>query len=561
MPRRALISSSLAVALAAPAAIAAEPANRVPARGATYVSSDWQLPVLDVPAEPEATETLVEALGAAYRSAPTLQIQRYELRATDEDYAQALSELRPTSQVQIAGNYSRTVPGRITQANRSPIDRLKSDDIVANDLSAELDVDQPLYTGGKAAADIEAGMSGIVAAREVLRAAEGDLFLRVITAYADVRRDSRILALRRASVRQLERTFYEVSARKVAGELTRTDIAQASTQVDGAIALANIAEQQLEQDRTAYAALIGHEPGTLAPAPELPQLPHSRDAALDLAMRLNPDLAQAIADERTSRARIASAAAEGRPKVSLRGTVRVGGQASPFHWYNEDQEFAGQAVISIPLTAGGRIGSLTEQARDRNAADRIRIEGARRGMVQSVIDAWNGAATAQRNLTVQQAQLASARVLDEGTFEEYRAGLRSTFDVLYAHGSLRDAEIAIETTRRDLYVAEASLLRHLGLLEARTILSGMPLYEPDHNTLAASRRGALPWDPAIRVLDGLAKPRPQQRGLQQPPSPQRAPELLPANPMPPAPMMRKGSEIPLPGTIGSPTRQESLRRP
>ncbi|HKR16885.1 MAG TPA: TolC family outer membrane protein [Novosphingobium sp.] len=541
----------------------AAPARAYPVRadGATRVSEHWRLPKLDVPQEPAPTETLADALDAAYRSAPALQARRYDLRASDEDYAQALAELRPTVQAQIGGSYSKTVPGRTTQADRPLADRLASPIITTNNAAAEMIVDQPLYTGGKASADAAVAREAIHAGREELRATEGDLFLRVITAYADVRRDSATLALRKASVTQLESTFYEVTARRQAGELTRTDIAQASTQVDAAIATSNLTEQQLQQDRSAFAALVGHDPGILAPEPPLPQLPHSLDAAFDLAQRLNPGLSQAIATERASRVRIAAAKAEGHPRVSLRGTARLGGQAAPFSLHNEDQEFAGQAVLTIPLWQGGRTSSLVAQARDRNAGDRERIEEARRVMVQAVVDAWNGVATAQRNLVVQEAQLASARVLDEGTFQEYRAGLRSTFDVLFAHGSLRDAEIALVSTRRDLYVAQATLLRQIGLLEARSILSQTPLYDPTVNTREAARRNALPFDPALRSLDRVAQPEATQRGLEQPSLPDRKPEMMPATTMPSVTMTTTPALPPLPSTVGTPKPAHRRKRP
>lgn len=530
--------------------------------GATYVTARWQLPRLELPDEPAPTETLAQALDSAYRSAPELQARRYELRAADEDYAQAQSELRLTSQLQVTGNYSRVVPGRTTQANRSLSDRLNSPTIENNGLSAEIIVDQPLYTGGKATADMAATEGAIFAGRADLRGVEGDLFLRVITAYADIRRDARVLSLRRASVKQLEATYYEVMARRNAGELTRTDIAQVATQLDNAMAMVNLADQQLEQDRSAFAALVGHYPGVLAPPPALPMLPRSLDEALGLAQRLNPELAQAVAAERASRARIAGAAAEGHPRVSLRGTARLGGQAVPFYLHNEDQEYTGQVVLTIPLSQGGRTGSLVEQARDRNAADRERIEAARRAMVQSVVDAWNAGVTAQRNLKVQTAQLRSAEVLDDGTFQEYRAGLRSTFDVLYAHGSLRDAEIALESTQRDLYVAQATLLRHLGLLEARTILTETPLYDPDRNTRDASRRGALPWDPALRALDRVRKSAPEMRGLDQPALPAAPPQILPAPPAATSPAMaRQAPGVPLPGTTGAPVPLNDAKHP
>lgn len=522
------------------------------ADGATRVSGLWALPPFQVAAEPTPTETLADALDAAYRTSPTLQARRYTLDASDEDYALALSETRPTSQLQITGAYDTTTPGQLTDSRRSFLDRLASPDITSNDVRADLVLEQPLYTGGRAAADREVAAAGIRASRAELRGTEGDLFLQAITAYADVRRDVRVLAFREANLKQLEATLAEVRARQEAGELTRTDIAQAETQLDAQRAQYNLAAQQLQQDRAAYAAVVGHDPGMLAPEPPLPGFPRSIDAAFDVAVRRSPDLAQAIASERASRARIAAAAAQGQPSLTLRGTGTLSNQLAPFHGYNFDRGFSGRAVLTVPLTNGGRVGAQIAQARDRNAADRLQIEATRRQVVQGIVTAWNGVATAERNLDVQAAQLAAARVLNEGTFEEYRAGLRSTFDVLFAQGSLRDAEIALVASRRDLYVAQATLLRQIGLLEADALLTRTPLYDPAANLRHAEGRGAMPWDGVVRAIDRFDRRRPRQQGIEQPPLPTYRPALAPASPLSAAAPADHSPAVPVPGTTGAP---------
>jgi outer membrane protein len=155
-----------------------------------------------------------------------------------------------------------------------------------------------------------------------LRGTEGDLLLQVITSYADIRRDAQSLRLRAANLRQLQGTLDEVKARREAGELTRTDIGLAETQLQLAMTQYNSTLQQWQQDRAIYAALVGHDPGNLAPSPPLPHVPDSIDDAFDAAQNLSPDLAQAIATEKESRARIAAARAQGHPTVTLTGNAR-----------------------------------------------------------------------------------------------------------------------------------------------------------------------------------------------------------------------------------------------
>jgi len=535
---------------------------RLGCRPATTVSEKWQVPALEEEPEPPPTETLAQVLQSAYETAPTLQAQRYQLRASDEDYAQALSELRPTTAMQVTGGYNKTVPGRTTQLNRLENGTYNSPIITSNALAAQVTLTQPITTGGKAAADRDAAIAEVRAGREQLRGSEGDLLLQVITSYADVRRDAEALRLYSANLRQLEKTLDEVKARREAGELTRTDIAQAETQLQIAQTQAFTARQQLEQDRATFAEYVGHDPGNLAPPPELSDLPASVGDAFAIAEQQSPDLAQAIDTERESRAKIAAAAAQGKATLSLTGTATLTGQAAPFYLHNEDQEFAGQAVLTIPITNGGRVGSLVAQAEDHNAADRIGIEATRRQMVDTILNAWNGIATTQRNIAIDTSEVNSARVYNEGTFEEYRAGLRSTFDVLYAQETLLNARQALVAARHDLYVAQATLLRRIGRLEARELMTGTGLYDPDGNFRHAEQRGAVPWDGAVRAVDRIDRAQPRQPGLEQPPLGADAPVLVPAKTaQPDAPFATQSPAIAVPGTTGTPAPDRSLTRP
>jgi outer membrane protein len=500
-------------------------------------------------AEPRPTETLADAIALAYRANPILQARRYDLQATDEGLGLALSELRPTTQIQIAGQYDKTVPGRTTQATRFS----RSSIITGNTLSGQIVLDQPLYTGGRASADIAAASADIRAGRALLRATEGDLLLQTITAYLDVRRDTRALGIRTRNLAQLRATLAEVVARREAGELTRTDVAQAETQLGNAETQFNLTREQLEQSRAAYAALVGVDPGVLAPEPPLPQLPASIDIAFDEAAQRNPELAQARFAEVASRQRIIAARALERPTVSLRATAGLNGQGAPFLLRNEDQRFTAQTVLTVPLTAGGRAGAQTAQASATNSADRLRIEAARRAMVRSVADSWNQMVTAGRNVKVAEAQLASARIYYEGTFEEYRAGLRSTFDVLFAQGSLRDTEIGLLSARHDLYVAQASLLRRMGVLEVANITTGVGLYDPTANVRRVEARGSLPWDPLFRAMDRGDRPRADTKAIVQPlPLPVPAAIVGPVGPPPTGDYATEHPNVAIPGTTGRP---------
>lgn len=499
-PIWALIAALPGLAVCVPAAAQSrrQSLNPVHARYPAPVGEDG------VSDELPPDEDLASAIAEAYASNPALAANRYDLRATDDNLGLALSRTRATVQLQAAAGYDYTDPGAITQASRPLGDRLNSPDIERNDVTTQLAVDQPLWTGGRARADALAARADSSAGREALRGAEGDLLVNVIAAYADVRRDSQALRIRERNVRVLQATLDEVIARRDAGELTRTDIAQAETQLKGADVQYTGAQAQLQASRSSYAALVGRAPGRLAPEPSLPLLPASIDEAFSIAARANPDLAAALATERASRARIAGASAEGAPMISLRGTAGTAGPVSPLDGRDQDFNLGARVIFTVPLVNGGRVRALIAQARNRNTADALRIEATRRQVTDAVLGAWNGWASASRNIEAQQVQLQAARIYYEGTFEEYREGLRSTFDVLYAQNQLRETEIALISSRRDAYVAQAALLRRMGQLDAARLLTGTNLYDPATYTRKVETRGALPWDPAFRVFDEVS---------------------------------------------------------
>jgi outer membrane protein len=149
--------------------------------------------------------------------------------------------------------------------------------------------------------------------------------------------------------------------------------------------------------------------------------------------------------------------------------------------------------------------------------------------------------TATRNAKAQEVQVQAARIFYEGTFEEYREGLRSTFDVLYAQNSLRETEIALLASNRDSYVAQAVLLRRLGQLEAGKLLTVGPAYDPDIYLNIVRQSGAVPWGGLVRTIDGLGAPGGKPQPIERPLSVSSGANTTPASPpLAPPDLLRGG---------------------
>lgn len=459
-----------------------------------------------------AAETLGDAIALAYQTNPTLQSQRASQRALDETYVQARAGFRPTASAQ--AEISRQVTNQFASFDN-------------NVAGVSLSIDQPLYTGGRVSSQVTAAEADVMAGRESLRRNEIQLLQQVVGAYVDVRRDQQRLAISQENVAVLQRQLDESKARFDAGEVTRTDVAQTEARLAAAQASLASSQAQLAISRSAYASVVGQNPGQLAPEPPLARLlPPTVDQAFDSAEHNNPLMRQQDYAEQGSAARVAEAKAQTRPSVDLRGTFGYGGlgfgTASPFADYSHNIQ--GTAVVTMPLFTGGLTQSQIRQAAERNNADRINIESARRQVLLDVSQAWNQLLGSRANVLSNEEQVRAAGVAYEGIRQEQSVGLRTTLDVLNQEQELRNAELSLVNARHDEYVAGAAVLSAMGVLDVRVFAADAATYDPKANFDKVRHSfGWTPWEPAVEALDHVAAPRVIER-----PAPSPEGQVIPA---------------------------------
>jgi outer membrane protein len=246
-----------------------------------------------------------------------------------------------------------------------------------------------------------------------------------------------------------------------------------------------------------------------------PWLPADVDKAFDVAEQANPQLRAAQYAEQASRARVAGARAGRMPTVSLQASFGYsGGPVEPFDRGEYSRNVTGAAVVSVPLFTGGLINSQVRQSVQLNAADRIGVEGVRRGVLQSTTQAWSELVAARANIVSTAEQVRAAAIAAEGTRQEQQVGLRTTLDVLNAEQELRAAQLAQIEAKRNEYVAAASVLAVTGQLDARQIAPSVEVYDPKDNFRAVRTSwGWVPWEEPIAAVDGALTPKAQEKPL------------------------------------------------
>ncbi|MDR3508656.1 MAG: TolC family outer membrane protein [Caulobacteraceae bacterium] len=465
-------------------------------------------------------ETLYDAINLAYQSNPTLQSQRAQLRALNENYVQARAGFRPQASAS------------------SEFDYTKSPTLFGNEVetaSATLSVSQPIFTGGAVSSQVRAAMANILSGRQKLRQAESQVLGSVIQAYVDVRRDQAALRITQDNVGVLTRQLEETRARFEVGQITRTDVAQSEARLAQAQAQLSSAMSQLSVSRAAYVSVVGQNPGDLAPAPPLAGLPTTIDEAFTTAEKNNPGILAADLAEQAAEAQIAEAKAANRPNVSLRASLGTDGVVRDAHYrlypQREDtyrKSVTASAVFTQPLFTGGMNASRIRQALENDNTQRLALENARRGAVQNVAQYWSQLLSARASAVSNQKQVDADEIAFEGTRQEAQVGLRTTLDVLNAEQELHAAQLALVNARHDEYVATAGVLSAMGLLEARNITPGATLYSPEKAFNKVKGSGGAPWDMVVSTVDGLGAPRIRK-------APQAPPATRPTSPAMDAP--------------------------
>jgi outer membrane protein/adhesin transport system outer membrane protein len=406
---------------------------------------------------PVAAETLEEALAATYTSNPTLQAARAELRATDELVPQALSGWRPTA----------SINGEVGEEWE---DSNISGDETRTPRSANLNITQPIYRGGRTVASTNQAESLVLAQREFLLGIEQDVLLQGVTAYMDVLRDEAVLQLNINNEQVLQRQLEAAQDRFTVGEITRTDVAQAESRLAGATAQRIAAEGQLISSRAIYRQVIGEMPGSLVETAPASNLPASEEETV-AGSTSTPDVRAAEYAEQAAREGVDVVFGELLPQISLAGDLTTAEDVSTKNGQTDSAAII--ARITIPLYQAGGVDSRVREAKQRVSQRRQDIETQRRFAAQTATTAWRALETARAQIQSFESQVRAGEIALEGVQQEAAVGSRTVLDILDAEQELLDARVSLVQAQRDEVVASYQVLSAVGRLTALEL--GLPV--------------------------------------------------------------------------------------
>lgn len=419
---------------------------------------------LTIPAIAKAnTFTLDDALGVAYETNPQLDAARAGLRATDENVSEANSNFRPRINAGATAGYEKIPP-------------IFGGAPVSYPISSQLQLSQPLFNASNFA---QAGLAKeqVKAGRAQLIFTEETVLLAAVTAYMDVVRDEATLKLRDNDVAVLEKQLDATREQFKVGELTRTDVSQSEARLAGARAGLINAEGQLAISRSNFEHVIGRPAETLETDPTLPTLPKEQQNALDLALKLNPNLMQARANVKAADYAVDRAIGALLPQLSLNGQYQ----------YTQNNPQFGPFVIhaltvtgnlNVPIFQGGAEDAAVRQAKELRSQAELDVSDAERQIQDTTRSAWQAYTSAEASIVSVEAQVDADKVAYQGVKLEQQVGARTILDVLNAQQELLNSEVSLVAAKRDAAVAAYQLLAAIGTLTAKDLALKVKLYDP-----------------------------------------------------------------------------------
>jgi outer membrane protein len=413
-------------------------------------------------------ETLETALSRAYSANPTLNSQRANLRAANENVPRALSGYRP--------RVTATADAGIS-FSESDLGNGRRSSVASGPRGVGLQVDQTLFNGNRTYNSTRRAESSVFATREALRNVEQTILFDAVASYMNVLRDTAILNLERNNGEVIEEQLRQTRDRFNVGEVTRTDVAQAEARLAGARSRASAAEATLRGSIATYRRIVGVEPRRLAPGrPADSLLPRSLDQAVASGLVEHPQIRSALHSVDVAELDVKVAEGELYPTLGVRGAVsqRYDVQGSG----DARGSASALATLTVPLYEGGEVYARVRQAKEVAGQRRIEVDIARDTVRAGVITAWSQLEAARAQIAAAEAQVQAAETALTGVREEARVGQRTTLDVLNAQQELLSARVNLITAQRDRVVASYLILQSTGRLNAQLLRLAVEKYDP-----------------------------------------------------------------------------------
>lgn len=315
----------------------------------------------------------------------------------------------------------------------------------------------PLYTAGRQQLAINAAQTGIEAAQANVSYADTQAALAAINLHAAITRDLALIQLEQDSQKSLNQAARDAGLRLKAGEVTKTDVAQADARQAQGIASQSQATANLQIDESRYIQITGVNPQQLQPLDHAPQVP---DQSTALELLENTPLLE--------NARLQIKAAQQQLELSHRQnypTVQLAARANT----QDDSDFSTSRLgaygvslqASLPILDGGSRRAEILRAQSRLALAQEQLDSNRKQLTQRLRQNYALLSTSQNQYPALIKARDAAQLALQTIRRELELGTRTTYDLLTAEQTLLNANTQLILNQEDQALNAYQILAQL----------------------------------------------------------------------------------------------------
>ena len=318
----------------------------------------------------------------------------------------------------------------------------------------------PLYTAGRQQLAVQAAQTGIEAAEANVSYVDTQAALAAISLHAAITRDLALIQLEQDNQRSLDQAARDASLRLKAGEVTKTDLAQANARQAQGAASQSRAEATLLVDQSRYVQLTGQSPQSLEPLQQVFTVPSLTDA---LSMiESTPLIENARLQLKAAQQQLELSHRESYPSIQLAGRANT----------QDDSDFSTSRLgaygvslqASLPILDGGTRKAEVLRSQARVAIAQEQLDSNRRQLQQRLTENYAMLQTSQNQYPALIKARDAAQLALQTIRRELELGTRTTYDLLTAEQTLLDANTQLILNQEDQALNAYQILAQLNRL-------------------------------------------------------------------------------------------------
>lgn len=321
----------------------------------------------------------------------------------------------------------------------------------ASSQSVSISLKQMLYDFGKVSSAVDAAQASVARSQAGVLLAIDDVARDTALAYIEVQRYERLLEVAREQIQGVEGIVDLARQRNDMGASTRSDVVQAQSRAEGAMATLQEFKAQYARWQATLTSLLGRRTPPRLSDVVAPTLSQACDAS-QISDAL-PAVLQAAAQRTQAQAELAQAKAEAYPTLSLQPTL----DQYLDNNYDEQNPAADRTRVGIflnlevPIYQGGAISARSRAAGHAltaadSAEDAARLQ-ARQGLSEAQAQTA-GLNRRLRSLEYRQTSITEARELYGRQYLEL--GTRPLLDLLNAEQEIHQSRFDLANTQAEL---------------------------------------------------------------------------------------------------------------